>query len=190
MKPKRIFCFFVALGLIASMTACSGVRKQLGLEKTSPDEFKVVSRAPLTLPPDFNLRPPEPGAPRPQVGTPTDQAKRAVFGIDDNVAPTVSEVMPYDGRSFGERALLVAAGVEGADPNIRVVIDRETDRINDESQDFIDTLVFWRSTEPPGAVLDAEGESKRLQENATLGRGVDEGETPTIERKEKALFEF
>ena len=42
----------------------------------------------------------------------------------------------------------------------------------------------------PGAVLDAEGEAKRLQENATLGRGVDEGETPTIERKEKALFEF
>jgi hypothetical protein len=98
--------------------------------------------------------------------------------------------MPYDGRSFGERALLVAAGVDGADPNIRVVIDRETDRINDESEDFIDALVFWRTTEPPGAVLDAEGEAKRLQENATLGRGVDEGETPTIERKEKALFEF
>ena len=38
--------------------------------------------------------------------------------------------------------------------------------------------------------MDAEGESKRLQENATLGKGVDEGETPTIERKEKALFEF
>ena len=190
MTTKRILFFCVSMGLIASLSACSGVRKQFGLEKSSPDEFRVVSRAPLTLPPDFNLRPPEPGAPRPQVGTASDQAKRAVFRIDDNQAPTVSEVMPFDGRSYGERALLVAAGVDTADPNIRIVIDRETDRINEESQDFIDTLVFWRDEPPPGAVLDAQGETKRLQENATLGKGVDEGETPTIERKEKALFEF
>jgi len=190
MTPRRILCFCVTIGLIASLTACSGVRKQLGLDKSSPDEFKVVSRAPLTLPPDFNLRPPEPGAPRPQVGTPADQAKRAVFRVGDDQAPAVSELIPYDGRSYGERALLVAAGAENADPDIRVVIDRETDRINDESTDFIDTLVFWRNEPPPGAVLDAEGESKRLQENATLGKSVTEGETPTIEREEKALFEF
>ena len=41
-----------------------------------------------------------------------------------------------------------------------------------------------------GVVIDPEGESKRLQENATLGKSVTEGETPIIERKEKALFEF
>jgi hypothetical protein len=190
MMPGRIFRICVAIGLIASLSACSGLRKQLGLEKSSPDEFRVVSRAPLTLPPDFNLRPPEPGAPRPQVGTPADQAKRAVFRVGDDQKPAVSEVMPYDGRSYGERALLVAAGAENADPEIRVVIDRETDRINEESEDFIDTLVFWRNEPPPGAVLDAEGESKRLQENATLGKSVSEGETPTIERQKKALLEF
>src|SRR3546814_5174685 len=52
----------------------------------SPDEFRVVSRAPLTLPPDYNLRPPEPGAPRPQVGTPSQQAERAVFANSQNPA--------------------------------------------------------------------------------------------------------
>jgi hypothetical protein len=31
-----------------------------------PDEFEVVQRAPLTIPPDFDLRPPKPGSPRPQ----------------------------------------------------------------------------------------------------------------------------
>lgn len=190
MTPRRVISFCVTLGLIASLTACTGVRKQFGLEKTSPDEFKVVSRAPLTLPPDFKLRAPVPGAPRPQVGTSADQAKRAVFRVGDDEKPDVSEVMPYDGRSYGERALLVAAGAENADPDIRVVIDRETNRINEEGQDFIDTLVFWRDEPPPGAVLDAEGENKRLQENATLGKSVTEGETPTIEREEKAILEF
>ena len=60
----------VRLVLVASavfaLTACEGVKKQFGLTKQSPDEFRVVARAPLSLPPDFTLRPPEPGAVRPQ----------------------------------------------------------------------------------------------------------------------------
>ena len=31
---------------------CSNIRETLGLSKQSPDEFKVVSRAPLSMPPD------------------------------------------------------------------------------------------------------------------------------------------
>ena len=46
---------------------CSNIRETLGLSKQSPDEFKVVSRAPLSMPPDYNLKPPTPGAPRPHV---------------------------------------------------------------------------------------------------------------------------
>ena len=33
------------------LSACEGVRKQFGMGKSSPDEFRVVSRAPLTMPP-------------------------------------------------------------------------------------------------------------------------------------------
>ena len=45
--------------LTLAVSACGGFREQLGLEKQSPDEFRVVSRAPLTLPPDYSLRPPD-----------------------------------------------------------------------------------------------------------------------------------
>ena len=41
-----------------------------------PDEFAVESRAPLTVPPDFDLRPPEPGAPRPQEKTAKQRPSR------------------------------------------------------------------------------------------------------------------
>ena len=34
-----------------------------------PDEFAVQRQAPLVVPPDFSLTPPEPGAPRPSEGT-------------------------------------------------------------------------------------------------------------------------
>ena len=50
-------------------------------------------------------------------------------------------------------------------------------------------MIFWRKDDPPGLVVDPEGEARRLQENATLGRDVTVGDTPTIERKEKAILE-
>jgi hypothetical protein len=51
-------------GLLIS--GCTDLKKAIGLEKASPDEFAVESRAPLEMPPDFDLRPPQPGASRPQ----------------------------------------------------------------------------------------------------------------------------
>ena len=189
MKYGGIFRVLALGGLVLALPACEGVRDQLGLNKSSPDEFRVVSRAPLTLPPDFSLRPPEPGAPRPQVGTASQQAKRAVFRVDDQQAGSAAASAANSGRSLGESSLLKAAGADEVEPNIRQIVDRETDRVNEESEDFINRLVFWRDSDPYGKVVDPGEEAKRLRENAALGKAATEGETPTIERKKKALFE-
>jgi hypothetical protein len=53
------------------------------MERTGPDEFAVETRAPLTLPPDFDLRPPQPGAPRPQDVPASEKARSAI----DNAGP-------------------------------------------------------------------------------------------------------
>jgi len=42
---------------VAMLCACGMTRKDLGLEKETPDEMMVVSRAPLSIPPEFGLRP-------------------------------------------------------------------------------------------------------------------------------------
>lgn len=189
---KIILTLAVASLLLAG---CSGIRKQLGLGKRSPDEFRVTSRAPLTLPPNFGERPgdlptPEPGAPRPQTGTTTDIARRTVFGAEGSQTAQVPQTGTVESRSLGEQSILAAAGAENANPAIRQLVNAETDQINAGNEDFLRQLIFWQKQEPPGVVLDPEGESKRLQENTTLGRSVTEGETPIIERKEKAIFEF
>lgn len=178
-----------AISLILALSACEGVRDQLGLNKQSPDEFRVISRAPLSLPPDFTLRPPEPGIPRPQEGTATQQARKAVFRLEQPKTQPLNEQVKADGRTLGELSLLKAAGADKIDPGIRRTIDLETQQLNAESEDFIDALVFWRDKETPGRVVDAAAETKRLRENAALGKAVTAGETPTIERKSKALFE-
>lgn len=48
------------------------------MDRVGPDEFAVESRAPLTIPPDFDLRPPQPGASRPQEPSAADKAKAAI----------------------------------------------------------------------------------------------------------------
>ena len=69
-----------SLLLLIVLTGCSGAKEQLGLTRTLPDEFAVVKRAPLALPPDYNLRPPAPGAPRPQEEATDAQARQVVTG--------------------------------------------------------------------------------------------------------------
>jgi Protein of unknown function (DUF3035) len=71
-----------ALTLLCSagtlISGCTDLKKAIGLEKTSPDEFAVESRAPLEMPPDFDLRPPQPGASRPQEKSSDKLAKQVI----------------------------------------------------------------------------------------------------------------
>jgi hypothetical protein len=60
-----IFSAACLAGALA-LSGCTSLKQAIGLDPTMPDEFAVESQAPLTIPPDFALRPPKPGAPRPQ----------------------------------------------------------------------------------------------------------------------------
>ena len=77
---KRLLALSAAAILAATLGGCSSLRSTFGVERGGPDEFTVVRHAPLTLPPDYNLRPPQPGVPRPQEGTTQSQARSAVGG--------------------------------------------------------------------------------------------------------------
>src|SRR5262245_60089379 len=190
MRRTPILIAALAVALPLATGGCSGVKESLGLTKQSPDEFKVVSRAPLSMPPDYNLRPPTPGAPRPQEGTPRDQAKQAVLGIaPDYVPPPIGEGESETAQSSGESALLQSAGATGVDPNIRQLVDTETAEDEADSRTLADTLIFWREPEPYGTVVDPALEQKRINENQALGQPVTEGETPTVVRKEKGALE-
>jgi len=186
----------LALALaMPAVTGCSSAKEMLGLTKRSPDEFQVVSRAPLSMPPDYSLRPPTPGAARPQEGTTTQQAQQIVTGdrptstLQPDQIPSIGEGESTSAESAGESAFLQSASITGIDPNIRKLVDEETTADQDASQTFLDDLIFWRAPEPYGTVVDPVAEQKRLQENQALGQPTDTGETPIIERKKKGLFE-
>jgi hypothetical protein len=187
------------LGLAVALGGCGNqVRQALGMTKRSPDEFQVVAHAPLTLPPDYNLRPPEPGAPRPQEGTARDQAQTALYGSNSysgtDLSAGSSFATAFDSsagtaQSAGEVALLQNAGATGVDSDIRAQIDAETASQVERDQTLIERLVFWRSPEPYGTVVDPVAETERLRENQALGKPVTEGETPIIIRRRRGLLE-
>jgi hypothetical protein len=77
--PPVVVCLAVA----TLLSGCSNWKQAIGIEPTSPDEFAVESRAPLTIPPDFDLRPPQPGASRPQETSSSSKAQ----GVMDNAGP-------------------------------------------------------------------------------------------------------
>ncbi len=93
--------------LALGCAALSGCGATGILNRERPDEFAVQRQAPLVVPPDFNLAPPSPGAPRPAEGTAAEQALEALFG---GPAP----------RSQVETSALDRAG--SADPGIRTAV--------------------------------------------------------------------
>ncbi len=170
------------------LAACGDdTRQAFGLDRRVPDEFAVVSRAPLSMPPSYALQPPRPGAPRPQEGTPRDQAASAVFGVE--VQPATFEPVDPSSVTPAEGALLRQAGADGLDPDIRRIVDQETTDLVEEDEGFVQRLLFWQDPLPAGLVVDPQAEAARLATAAATGEPLNEGEVPTIERRERAPLE-
>jgi hypothetical protein len=138
----KTFALGAALvGAAASLGACSSVGNALGFQKNGPDEFRVVAKAPLVVPPDYALRPPSPGEPRPQELQPESSARLALLGQRESAA-----------RSQGETLLANRAGAAKADPLIRYVMDDEFGSIAHKDKSFADRVMFWKKDAPAPAV--------------------------------------
>lgn len=191
-KISRTAGWSVKAGILAalsvSLAACGGesLRDTLGYGKSAPDEFAIVTKAPLVIPPDYSLRPPQPGAPRPQEMEiqPGLGAQRALIGDEAMAAASPTSQTP------GEQALLEQTGATEADPRIRQVVNAETRSLVDQNKTFVDSVVFWKQ---PGAAPDERlvnptGETQRIQQNDAEGKPVTEGETPTVKPKKEGWF--
>ena len=172
------------LPLGMALSSCTGVKEQLGLTKSAPDEFTVVTKAPLIIPPDLTLRPPRPGASGPGDAQARERARRALVGAEEEEpSPAAPETAAQPDPSRAETVFLKKAGADEADPRIRTVIRRETLAVAEKDPSFIRRLMFWRDDSEEEPVVDAEKEAERLREAAAKGGSPAEGEVPVIERK-------
>jgi hypothetical protein len=108
MRSKVIFGSAALVALMA-LSACSGGKGGVMAGRSAPDEFLVSKRAPLTIPPDFSLTPPKPGAPRPQEADSSQQALSAMFGGPAKRSQTETDIISMT-KVIAEPGIRSAAG--------------------------------------------------------------------------------
>ncbi len=159
--------------LTLSITGCSGIRENLGLEKESPDEFAVITRAPLEIPDTLTLPPPVPGMQRPQEKTALSSASEAVLGNKTQKNQTLSST---------EKTILKKAGADSTSSNIRNIIDKETEEINERNIPVAKKILKLGGAKPKSQaiIVDAAKELERIKNNKEAGKTILDGETPYI----------
>ncbi len=183
-KTKTVDTGFLSRLLIVGVTAvalsaCGNtLAESLGYGKDAPDEFAIVTKAPLVIPPDYALRPPRPGAAGPRATSPQVLARAVLLRSEPG----------DEGITVGEQALLANAGAANADPNIRAIIENETRALKRKDETFLAEVLFWQEANQSNRVVDAVGEAQRLRENEALGRPANDGETPDYDGGEGGGF--
>ena len=190
----------ILLPLLLAACDNGGMRETLGLTRDAPDEFTVVSRPPLSMPPDFTLRPPKPGeAPR---GTSSDEKARSLLiGKTPSVTlkdarqleqPTVdtavTPVMESDVLSGSASNILKRAGADKADDDIRDKLssDAATPRDNSDAKTLLDQIDGKEKNEP---TVDAKKEAERIRTDKDNGKPITDGDTPNDATAKKSLID-
>lgn len=169
----------VAVAAAIGLSGCTGVKESLGAAKQSPDETSITTRAPLVVPATFELKTPQPGAPRPQDADVASAAQKVLGG-----APKATTA------SAGEQELLTATGATKADPRVRQELRSEVLEAG-KRKSYADSVLFWRGKKgDPGQPLDPKEESERM--NASMPAKseqpkavIEKGSGQTVESKPK-----
>lgn len=172
------------VALLCALAACGGgVRDAMGLKGRAPDEFRVVSNAPLVVPPEFTLRPPMPGAKRPQELDLQRQAKDILFEARPQRAAVA--------ESKSESLFLRKADAGDADPEIKNILVKEEqdDTASKQKKGFFEKIVSYASNDKSKEPLvDPGKEKKRLEENKKEGKPASEGVVAETKEKKSGLL--
>lgn len=200
MKYSRIY-YVGACWLCALATACGsseGMREDLGLIHRAPDEYRVYSRPPLSVPPEFNLRPPATGAQATstQHVDAEDKARSKVLG-DATVSPSLpstplinpspTAIPPVTVSALPNNAdtqLLSNAGATHANSTIRQQIDM--DNYNGVAPKT--STYLFGGKKDSDAVVDASKEKDRLQQDKAQNLPPTTGDTPSVAPKDRGIL--
>ena len=178
MKSKALAFGSVAMAAL-SMAGCGSLGSSAGFGKRAPDEFNVVTKAPLVVPPEYALRPPGVGAELPAELDPGSRGRTILFGQEAGID-----------ASAGERALIAAAGATAADYSVRTAVDYDSGQIIRKNSSFVGKVLNFgdSSSDENGTPLDAEAEAQRLRDLETVQNAT--GGDPVIIRKNAGGFKL
>ena len=163
---NKFFQILGAVTLLSMLSACSDFRKAIGTEKSSPDEFQVVVRPSLVLPPNFSSRPTAATGAQTAATVASDaQAQASVLlGARETGASDYSDIFAFDKI------------VE----DVRSKVDEETAGIKFERR--LPIQVLFGGLPDVGPVIDKMAEDRRIRRNRLENRSLSYGATPAIDK--------
>lgn len=194
MRVRSSFLLVAAFGAAAlPLAGCDSFNRAIGKTRVIPDEFQVVSNAPLAIPPDYALRPPRVGN-GPEQASATEQAKETVFRAGDTSGATAAAA-PDKAMSPGEQDLIKQAGATNVPSDIRQTVDADPTQGVPFDRSLVDKLLFWAGpTTPPSTdTLNPSQEASRIRlaqsvanpSSAAPAPPPADAVTPTFERTPK-----
>ena len=149
----------VLVSVGVALSGCSYLRSAAGMTKSAPDEFAVLTKGALVIPPDFGLMPPKPGSAPTNQSDPVTNAQGALFGTD---AAAAAATMPGN-ASMSEKLLLANAGATNVDPQIRQLLAADDKSVLAADDSFTHDILFWQEKKKldTGNPVDADAEAKR-----------------------------
>jgi len=163
---NKLFQILGAVTLLSMLSACSDFGKAIGTEKSSPDEFQVVVRPSLVLPPNFSSRPTAATGAQTAATVASDaQAQASVLlGARETGASDYSDIFAFDKI------------VE----DVRSKVDEETAGIKFERR--LPIQVLFGGLPDVGPVIDKMAEDRRIRRNRLENRSLSYGATPAIDK--------
>ena len=158
------FALASALLLMVGLTGCSDFRQAIGTEKSSPDEFEVVVRPPLSLPPGFGARP-------------SAENNGQVAAVSQAVPAQESELLVS--RSGKATELDDVFAFDKIEEDIRTKIDEETTGVIYERR--LPLQVLFGGLPKVGPVVDTMAEDARIRRNRLQEKALNDGATPAID---------
>lgn len=136
---------FGLVSLTGLLTGCDTARQTLGLDPTPPDEFTIMKYAPLSMPPEYTLRPP-------------------VKGGSNAVQATETKPISTETLSPAQKALLNKAGAGKADHGIKAKLKAEGSEVSEEEATLAEKITGSKPKKKvnPKDVLNAVDEAERL----------------------------
>ncbi|HEY8963708.1 MAG TPA: DUF3035 domain-containing protein [Alphaproteobacteria bacterium] len=190
MPDMKRLVSYASLVTVLALSACGGdndVKEKLGLKASPPDEFSVVTRAPLSVPPDYTLRPPRPGADRPMELSVREQAKKTVFGTEDVKGIQREEPEAPTGANS---AILGKLGASPSNSSVRDSLDSEMVELDKSEQPAAEKLLFWKDKEPRGKTIDPVEEQKKLEASGVSEKKMpDSKKSSSVEKRNEDILE-
>ncbi|MHB1218168.1 MAG: DUF3035 domain-containing protein [Alphaproteobacteria bacterium] len=160
---RKVGPIFLALSLAAFLAACQSIKDVQEAMEGKTDENEMLGAQPakgptLSLPPDYNLRPPVAGAGGSDPRAAAQTARQRTFAAAGAPAAAAGSPAP-SAQSAGEQAFTSKVHASAGGPpaaNVRQTVESETSSTSDRERILVEKLLTWQDGSQATAPADSD----------------------------------